>query len=212
MRVIKGRWLALRLAAVAIGLVWAQPANAVYYAPGDPVTLSDAGLVGTIKDGIPSSIADEVGYLNTLLQTTAAESPRTVGGQVYTLGTYDYAPEVPGVTTIGAFKLDRELSKDVPNPNWSLSGSGYTYVLAKYDGINAGSIVWKTDGAAFTLPEFSYSIWGDAGQYQISHWTGFSPGSEPSPAVPEPSTIIAGALLLLPFGVSALRVLRRNKA
>jgi hypothetical protein len=30
-------------------------------------------------------------------------------------------------------------------------------------------------------------------------------------AVPEPSTVVAGALLLLPFGVSTLRILRRNK-
>lgn len=30
-------------------------------------------------------------------------------------------------------------------------------------------------------------------------------------AVPEPSTIVAGALLLLPFGVSTLRILRRGK-
>jgi hypothetical protein len=31
-------------------------------------------------------------------------------------------------------------------------------------------------------------------------------------AVPEPTTMIAGALLLLPFGASTLRVLRRNRA
>jgi hypothetical protein len=31
-------------------------------------------------------------------------------------------------------------------------------------------------------------------------------------AVPEPTTIIAGALLLLPFGASTIRVLRRNRA
>jgi hypothetical protein len=30
-------------------------------------------------------------------------------------------------------------------------------------------------------------------------------------AVPEPSTVVAGALLLLPFGVSTLRILRKNK-
>jgi len=30
--------------------------------------------------------------------------------------------------------------------------------------------------------------------------------------VPEPSTVVAGALLLLPFGVSTLRILRKNKA
>ena len=31
-------------------------------------------------------------------------------------------------------------------------------------------------------------------------------------AVPEPATMIAGALLLLPFGASTLRILRRNRA
>jgi hypothetical protein len=30
-------------------------------------------------------------------------------------------------------------------------------------------------------------------------------------AVPEPTTLIAGALLLLPFGASTLRILRRNR-
>jgi hypothetical protein len=31
-------------------------------------------------------------------------------------------------------------------------------------------------------------------------------------AVPEPTTIIAGALLLLPFGASTLRILRKKHA
>jgi hypothetical protein len=30
-------------------------------------------------------------------------------------------------------------------------------------------------------------------------------------AIPEPSTVIAGALLLLPLGVSMVRILRRNR-
>jgi hypothetical protein len=30
------------------------------------------------------------------------------------------------------------------------------------------------------------------------------------PVVPEPSTVVAGVLLLLPFGVSALRILRKK--
>jgi hypothetical protein len=34
----------------------------------------------------------------------------------------------------------------------------------------------------------------------------------PAPAVPEPSTYIAGALLLLPFGMSAFRSFRKNRA
>jgi hypothetical protein len=31
-------------------------------------------------------------------------------------------------------------------------------------------------------------------------------------AVPEPATLIAGALMLLPFGASTIRVLRRNRS
>jgi hypothetical protein len=30
-------------------------------------------------------------------------------------------------------------------------------------------------------------------------------------AVPEPTTMIAGAMLLLPFGASTLRILRKNR-
>lgn len=39
-----------------------------------------------------------------------------------------------------------------------------------------------------------------------------NPNKQPMLAiVPEPSTVIAGALLLLPFGVSTVRILRKNK-
>lgn len=39
-----------------------------------------------------------------------------------------------------------------------------------------------------------------------------TPGGEPYiPAVPEPATMLAGALLLLPFGASAIRIMRKNK-
>jgi hypothetical protein len=30
--------------------------------------------------------------------------------------------------------------------------------------------------------------------------------------VPEPATVLAGLMLLLPFGVSAFRIIRRNRA
>ena len=40
----------------------------------------------------------------------------------------------------------------------------------------------------------------------------YTPNPTPKFAVPEPTTILAGALLLLPFGVSMVRILRRNRA
>jgi len=47
-----------------------------------------------------------------------------------------------------------------------------------------------------------------AGQDMILLATGIPQGSP----VPEPATILAGALTLLPFGASTLRILRRNRA
>jgi len=38
-----------------------------------------------------------------------------------------------------------------------------------------------------------------------------SPDGQSYVVVPEPTTMIAGALLLLPFGASTLRVLRRHR-
>lgn len=37
-------------------------------------------------------------------------------------------------------------------------------------------------------------------------------GNAAAPPVPEPTTVICGVLLLLPFGASALRIVRRNRA
>ncbi len=48
--------------------------------------------------------------------------------------------------------------------------------------------------------------------HNVSFQYGTTLGSEPNlPGVPEPSTLLAGALLLLPFGASMLKVLRRRR-
>ena len=50
------------------------------------------------------------------------------------------------------------------------------------------------------------NIWlnGQGNGYELSGWTAYN-------VVPEPTTIIAGALLLLPFGASTIRFLRKNR-
>jgi len=57
---------------------------------------------------------------------------------------------------------------------------------------------------------------GAYGVFAINMWdangSSTAPNKQPMLGiVPEPSTVIAGALLLLPFGVSTLRILRKNK-
>ena len=45
-----------------------------------------------------------------------------------------------------------------------------------------------------------------------SQWTWGTADQVTGPVIPEPTTMVAGALLLLPFGVSTLRMLRRRTA
>ena len=89
-------------------------------------------------------------------------------------------------------------------------GSGWDYVIAKYDGQNAGYILFYLGGEAANLPQYPANFWtSNTQQYGISGWTAFDVTTT---AVPEPATVVAGALLLLPLGVSAIRILRKGRA
>lgn len=88
-------------------------------------------------------------------------------------------------------------------------GSGWDYVIAKYDGKNAGYILFYLGGQAANIPQDPDNFWTTTGQYGISGWTAFNATTS---SVPEPSTVVAGALLLLPLGVSALRILRKDRS
>ncbi|MEI6782988.1 MAG: hypothetical protein WCQ21_18930 [Verrucomicrobiota bacterium] len=61
-------------------------------------------------------------------------------------------------------------------------------MLAKYGN---GDVAWYAGRASITIPGTSAGLLG--GNYGPSHYTLFD-------AVPEPTTMIAGALLLPPFG------------
>jgi hypothetical protein len=104
----------------------------------------------------------------------------------------------------------------------------YQYLVGVWDNNNSGAEVWYIGnvaaGTEILIPRYAHPIPASSGngdnsglndwpqnlvqddsQYQISTWTMFNPT-----VVPEPSTVIAGALLLLPFGASTLRILRKK--
>jgi hypothetical protein len=75
-----------------------------------------------------------------------------------------------------------------------------------YNGLNA-----NITGDVITLNWLgTYPIYGGGGPYTATYTAVFNVTS--STAVPEPTTMIAGALLLLPFGASKLRLLRKSRA
>ncbi len=89
---------------------------------------------------------------------------------------------------IGALWNDSDPDYFIGIPASATMASGFTLV---------GDRIIENTAYALTFPTATYG-------------GGFGPNAQLS-AVPEPTTMIAGALLLLPFGASTLRMLRKNR-
>jgi hypothetical protein len=168
------------LAVAVCAVFWGGPAYGL--------AITDPYVVGIVVSGEPSSIADEVVYVNTLLGLGANAGPIVIGGHTYTTGPVDYNGTV---TALNAVQWE---SINVP--------SGYEYVLAKYDGPNGGDMVWYLGGMSMTLPSDSWPLWknkpGNAG-LGLSHFTVFNAVSTPD---------YGTTALLLGLGVFAIGFLR----
>lgn len=80
--------------------------------------------------------------------------------------------------------------------------SGWEYLVVKYDGSHAGSVVIELDGNAANVPFDSAAIWGgdiNADKYAVSHFSVAGP-------VPDGGTTIA----LLGFALVGIGALRRK--
>ena len=162
---------------------------------GFALTINDPGVVGIIDSGTQNASVDNVtDWANYLLGlaintsvTADGNSPTNGATEDYETGNNDYSG-----TLTGGLRIDGA-TPDV---------SGYEWVLGKYDQQNAGYVLfYMPDFGGSSIPEYSYSIWGDnAEQYQLSHATVF--GGTP---VPEPAT-----MLLLGSGLIGLAGIRRK--
>jgi hypothetical protein len=130
-------------------------------------------------------------------------------------GTYTFANQtswqaIPSVTlTPGNYS--------VVSANWSGASGFQNDFNANNNGMNPSPLIFNPLGVALTLDGGRWAAQSDM-TLPASWSTGGSPGF-PLPlfaagtfsAVPEASTIIAGALLLLPFGASTIRILRKKR-
>ena len=98
--------------------------------------------------------------------------------------------------------------------------SGQTFTVAHDDGltlsINGSSVIDVPGPTSPTVTTVTYT--GPSGTFGFNLLYAEVDGAPavlnvdlPFQPVPEPTTVIAGALLLLPFGVSTFRILRRNR-
>ena len=146
-----------------------------------------------------------------LAQVELIADPGSIpGGLQWSIGTSAFGSEIASGTAF--------LTSTCLNPTWggkyalyqssfAINGSvgAGTYYLTLHDAVasNGGCLFWEDNGGPscgyqdgcygyFNRPSESFRI------YSVS-------------PVPEPSTVIAGVLLLLPFGFSSLRYWRRTK-
>ena len=169
----------------------------------DALTLSvgDAYYVGNIVDGIPSSPTLEAGYINNLITLAPGTAATTIGTESYnTVGATLNCVTLPCPTATSAGAL-----KDDTGPFGSITITGWTYILAKYDADKpgAGAYVWYlplVGDTVVTLPATS------PGGFDLSHYTLFKSG--------QPQTIPDGGatLGLLGLAMLGLGYLRRRMA
>lgn len=103
------------------------------------------------------------------------------------------------------------------SPFWTVTDNGETFVF----NLVSSSISSQTANSV-TVNGYGYVSGTGVTTYNptLMYWSfttqdpntgnGFTFSASTS-SVPEPSTVVAGALLLLPFGISTMRILRRSK-
>lgn len=166
------------------------------------LTTGSAQYLGLIDDGIPSSPSLEASYINSLIGITPGSPTTTIGTENYTRSTNPCpVGGCPTATDVGSFKLDRDEGPAAVNPviHLGIDVTGWTYLLAKYNGPNYGSVVWYVGDMTGTvdIPEWL----PDSQGYQISHYSLYNPTSVPEGGM---------TLMLLGGALLGLETLRRR--
>jgi hypothetical protein len=135
---------------------------------------------------------------------TGTPSSQTVGSiplpTYATSWAYETATTPPGVTALGPPPGGSGKNRD------GILSAGFAGAVT--DGLaNGQHNPYVQNSIVFVL---NYSSLGTISDVKFN-W-GTEPGYTTPGVVPEPSTYIAGALLLLPLGINTLRVLRKNRA
>ena len=161
--------------------------------PIDYTHTANNPIVGTFDTGqSAANIPTVTSFLNTLLGLGANTSTE-ISGVKYVTSSVDYTGIMLADSGV---RVDSGDKLNVP--------SGYDFLVAKYDGPNAGYVAWFLGGGSATIPEFSDTIWANKQGvgYQISGYTAYK-----SASVPDGGATAA----LLGAGVIGLAVIRRKR-
>ena len=225
----------LTIAAVAVGLAlsaatsqaslnFAGENNAQFNASGDTFQLNpiagsiatpqfsftgaDAGLTGWIT-GAPWAVNMASLSSTTIGSITYQQAPVAGGGQ---LNIFDGVNTMTGnLSWLQIHTLSDGQGGVADSLSVNLTGMAYTGLNADLLALLAGkngnlNLTFQFSGSS---PNLTSIYAGTTGSVMASYSGSIS--SANVSAVPEPSTVVAGMLLLLPLGASTLRVLRKHK-
>jgi hypothetical protein len=168
--------LATTLTAAAIALVFGSNAQAV------PLTLDTDGVVGILEGMVQgqngSSLANELIIANQILAlvgidqvVVAATPPGIVCGN-------GANAQAPCEYRNGDNNYNNVLSGGVKGTNGdnTVNDAGAVWALAKYDGQNAGYVLFYLPDFGTTLPQIPWEIWGNQNDqgFALSHYTVFT--------------------------------------
>jgi hypothetical protein len=129
-------------------------------AQADLLSLNSPGVVGVWDSHDNSSVATEIVAAQTLL--TMAANVGTFGTDIFVTSSWDASG-----TLTGGLQTDTSIS-------------GYDWGFAKYDGKNAGYVLFWLGGAnaSTIIPQYPANLWTtNPEQYAISHLTVFNQSS-----------------------------------
>jgi len=200
--------LATAVAAIALWAGASMPANAA-------LTLADNGVGYIVPTVIPPSGLG-VTYLNNMIDVYNGTAVSPIDGENYTVlkGTFTPPPALATASSLGSdITPSSGDGKGSPTATIHLGTGGFSYLIAQWDGPNGADAVYYIAGLtgditlSNDLPGFDKNG-QPLSRYGLSgYWLGHSTSDTP---VPEPTTMIAGALLLLPLGAGAVRILRKR--
>jgi hypothetical protein len=151
------------------------------------LTIGDTRDLGLIDKNQPANPTSSAGFINILLDQSLGSGPTTIGENAYTRTTNN---PLSGSYSDAVFS-GVEFAANVTSINL---GSGYEYLLAKYDGPNFGSVVWYVGDLTgdITIP-----LYGSDNQYAVSHTYLYNPKTSSVPDTGMTVMMLGGALACL---------------
>lgn len=210
---MKSKYLAKCVGVLGIGIVAAasNQAQAVVLNTG----LVGANILGDVIPGVNygdygGQAGGEQYMINTLIPMGLNTSLTDVNSVLFNRSGNTFSPLPLADLANSVQASGGGINFDGTYANITLVGTGYRYLVAKYDGPNGGAEVWDIAGlAAGTLVQVpEYAFGQQAGQYQMTGWGLFNPSTNPPPTVPDGGT----TAFMLGAALGGLWILKRQLA